>query len=106
MPGNDLHVAQELDAAWLIALWKAIHGGDPSPEVAAGQIIAVLAPYVTNPGSSLTFEQLKGSLERAGIQVAARDEVRPHGYCFTFNGQIICIELRARQLVPDAPLAA
>ena len=27
--------AHELDAAWIIALWKAIHGGDPAPEAVA-----------------------------------------------------------------------
>lgn len=29
---KEIELAHELDASWLIALWFAIHGGDPSPE--------------------------------------------------------------------------
>ena len=28
----EIEFAHELDISWLIALWFAIHGGDPSPE--------------------------------------------------------------------------
>jgi hypothetical protein len=28
---HDVQLAHELDASWLIALWLAIHGGDPPP---------------------------------------------------------------------------
>jgi hypothetical protein len=108
MAGNDLHIAHELDAAWLIALWKAIHGGDPSSEAVAGQIIAVLAPYATNSRSSLTVQQLEEGLGNAGIEVKERFiqedkiEARPHEYCFTFGDQTICIDLQARQIEPQA----
>ena len=41
-------LAHELDAAWIIALWKYIHGGDPPPpdQVIAAHIIAALAGHV------------------------------------------------------------
>jgi len=29
---REIVLARELDAAWIIALWKAIHGGDGGPE--------------------------------------------------------------------------
>src|ERR1039457_206028 len=37
---KEIVLAHEPDAAWIIALWKAIHGGDPAPEAVAAGVIA------------------------------------------------------------------
>jgi hypothetical protein len=47
MPIPDVALTYELDAAWIIALWLAIHGGHPAPEIAAAEAIAALAPYLS-----------------------------------------------------------
>ena len=36
---KELVLAHEPDAAWIIALWKAIHTGDPAPEEVAANVI-------------------------------------------------------------------
>jgi len=36
----------ELDAYWIIALWKAIHDGDPAPDTIALQAIESLTTYL------------------------------------------------------------
>jgi hypothetical protein len=59
MPLPDAALAFDLDAAWIIALWLAIHGGHPAPEAAAAQAIADLAPYLGGAESSLFFSQLQ-----------------------------------------------
>jgi hypothetical protein len=105
---NEFVLAHELDAAWLIALWKAIHGGDPSPEVVAGQIIASLAPYTTKSAESFTLKQLESGLQQIGVQVTekslqeSRSDNRPHQYCFQVNGRTICIELKRPQFQAQA----
>jgi hypothetical protein len=38
-----IHLAHELDAAWILAIWKAIHGSDLSPVQIATEAIAALA---------------------------------------------------------------
>lgn len=45
----NITIAYELKAAWIIALWKAIHGGDPSPEQVAIQAIAALSTRLAVP---------------------------------------------------------
>ena len=69
--------AHELDAAWIIALWKAIHGGDPAPEAVAAQVIAVLAPYLNGAESSssdLSFSELEKRFANFGIHIIERSE--------------------------------
>ncbi|HTS09387.1 MAG TPA: hypothetical protein VMP68_27735 [Candidatus Eisenbacteria bacterium] len=110
-----IYLAHELDAAWIIALWKAIHGGDPAPEAIAAQAIAALAQYV-NGITQLTFtlEELKVQFAKLGVVVTEREreasasdkpqllmaqegddrhEFRVHQYCFKFEGSTICTEL-------------
>ena len=105
-----IYLAHELDAAWIIALWKAIHGGGPAPEA-----IAALAQYV-NGITQLTFtlEELKVQFAKLGVVVTEREreasasdkpqllmaqegddrhEFRVHQYCFKFEGSTICTEL-------------
>ncbi|MFZ1053457.1 MAG: hypothetical protein WBP65_13860 [Candidatus Sulfotelmatobacter sp.] len=59
MPIPEVALACELDAAWIIALWLAIHGGHPAPEIAAAEAIAALAPCLSGTQPSLSFSQLQ-----------------------------------------------
>jgi len=109
-----IYIAHELDAAWIIALWLAIHGGDPAPEVIAAQAIAALAQYLNGTRhEAFTFEQLKAQFGRLGVVVTEREqeiesskgpqlqlredrddrEYPVHQYGFKFEGSTICIEL-------------
>lgn len=109
-----VYLAHELDAAWIIALWLAIHGGDPAPDVIAAQAIAALAQYVNEARQeTFTFEQLKSQFGKLGVVVTEREqevdsskgpqlqlkgdgderEHRVHQYCFKFEGSTICAEL-------------
>lgn len=104
---QNIVLAHERDAAWIIALWKAIHGGDPAPEIVAAQAIASLAQYLHGAANSLTFSQLEKGFASLGVQVtetagregAGREVVeedriqRPRQYCFKFQGKTICTEL-------------
>jgi hypothetical protein len=108
-------LAHELDAAWIIALWKAIHGGDPSPEAVAAEAIAALAQYLRGAEYSFSFAQLEKQFANLGITVTERagdDEAsaaktktpatrsidqptyhRYRQYCFQVGGQTICAQL-------------
>jgi hypothetical protein len=109
-----IYLAHELDAAWIIALWIAIHGGDPSPDVVAAQAIAALAQYVNGTRQeTFTFEELKAQFAKLGVGVTERakeetaegkpklqladdgdeNRYRIHQYCFKFEGSTICTEL-------------
>jgi hypothetical protein len=112
-------LAHEFDAAWIIALWKFIHGGDPAPEAVAAEAIAALAQYLQVSQPSFNFEQLRKQFAGLGIGVTEHTalaaskagagngarvelfeegneednhEYRPPQYCFDFEGEIICIE--------------
>ena len=114
MPIRPIYLAHELDAAWIIALWLAIHGGDPAPEVIAAQAIAALAQYVNGTRQeTFTFEKLKAQFGKLGVVVTHREkevesskalplqlkedrddhEFHIHQYCFKFEGSTICTEL-------------
>ena len=117
MPIREITLAHELDAAWIIALWKAIHGGDPAPEIIAAQAIAALAQYVAPQAArSFTFEDLKAQFGNLGVQVTEREEreakprlavnedgrVNTHQYCFKFKGETYCIQLPVLTHLPTA----
>ena len=113
MSVRPIYLAHELDAAWIIALWLAIHGGDPAPEVVAAQAIAALAQYVNGTRQQeFTFEEMKVQFAKLGIGVTEREReaapgkpqllmaqegddrpFRMHQYCFKFEGSTICTEL-------------
>ena len=115
MPPREIQLAHELDAAWIIALWIAIHGGDPSPEAVAAQAIAALAQYLRGAEYSFSFSQLKEQFAKLGVQVTEHTEeadaqaagagaktaapeeepeYRIREYCFKLpKGQTICTEL-------------
>jgi hypothetical protein len=116
MPIPEVVLAHELDAAWIMALWKAIHGGDPSPEAVAAEAIAALAPYLSGAEYSFSFAQLEKQFANLGIKVTEHSEeaarsggakaktsaakttpepepYRIRQYCFQVGGQIICAQL-------------
>jgi len=121
---REIYLAHELDAAWIIALWKAIHGGDPSPEKIAAQAIAALAQYIAAPAQpAFSFHVMKAQFAKLGLQVteraeeeaeragakpqlttsAAREhEFRIHQYCFKFKGETFCTELPTLTHLPTA----
>jgi len=118
---REIVLAHELDAAWIIALWKAIHGGDGGPEQIAAQAIAALAQYVSAPAQvSFSFNELKAQFGKLGVQVTERAEERAqasakpelaisgdrefriHQYCFKFKGETFCTELPALTHLPTA----
>jgi len=117
MPIREITLAHELDAAWIIALWKAIHGGDPAPEIIAAQAIAALAQYLAPEAArSFTFADLKTQFGKLGVQVTEREQseatprlavndenhVNIHQYCFKFKGEIYCIQLPVLTHLPTA----
>jgi hypothetical protein len=111
MSVRPMYIAHELDAAWIIDLWHAIHGGDPALQVIAAQAVAALAQYVNGTRQeTFTFEQLKAQFARLGVvvtehekevespigqqlQLKADREHRVYQYCFKFEGSTICTEL-------------
>jgi hypothetical protein len=122
---RDIRLAHELDAAWIIALWKAIHGGDGGPEQIAAQAIAALAQYISAPTpTSFSFHELKSQFAKLAVQVTEQSEearieaagakpqmaiatdvgreFRVHQYCFKFKGETYCIELPALTHLPTA----
>ena len=71
---SEVVLAHELDAAWIIALWKAIHGGDPSSEAVAAEVIAAMAQYLRGAEYSFSFSQMEKHFGSLGIQVTERTE--------------------------------
>ena len=103
-----IRFAHALDAAWIIALWKAIHGGDPPPEQIAIEAIAALSGTLTGhagatPAES-SFAELHSRLKEIGVDLEEQAKVHeqsaistqahiPRTYCVVFKGQRICITL-------------
>ena len=104
---TQIRFAHELDAAWIIALWLAIHDGDPSPEQIAVEAIAALSGTLTGHGAGpaeSSFEELQGRLKEIGVdfqhetQAGEKAAVSAESfvgrtYCVVFQGQRICITL-------------
>jgi hypothetical protein len=106
---REIVFAHEPDAAWIIALWKAIHGGDPSPEVVAAGVIAAVAPYLKSFSEGFTTKQLESGFETLGVKVTQPSEAElkesaqpqiARQYCFKFQGKTICITLPVVKLPP------
>lgn len=54
MPTQDPRLIPGFDVAWIIELWRAVHGGDPSPEAVAAEVIAAMSQYLEcSPGAFL-----------------------------------------------------
>jgi hypothetical protein len=106
---QEIVLAHEPDAAWIIALWKAIHGGDPAPEEVAASVISVMAPYLRGFSEGFTAQQLEAGFEALGVQVTQSKvekleqpgpAPRPRQYCFKFQGKTICITLPSVKAPP------
>lgn len=72
MAEDRLVLAHVPDAAWIIALWKYIHGGDPPPSdrVAAANIVAALAPILAGePAAPLSIERLQQRFAEIGTEI-------------------------------------
>jgi hypothetical protein len=106
----EVYLARELDAAWIIALWKAVHGGDPSPETVAAEAITALAQYLGGARDPLSFPKMEKELAYLGIQVTESNEIasakgngsvaksKEEGqplrqYRFQIGEQVICVQL-------------
>ena len=46
MPTRDPRFTPGVDVAWIIELWKVVHGGDPTPEAVAAEVIAAMSQYL------------------------------------------------------------
>ena len=127
----EVYLARELDAAWIIALWKAVHGGDPSPETVAAEAIAALAQYLSGAEYSLSFPRIEKELAYLGIQVTESNEIansakgnesvaksKEEGqllrqYRFQIGEQVICVQLpkvpqprpKPREIQFDCPVS-
>ena len=113
MDKSSLVVAHDLDAAWIIALWKAIHGGDPIPERTvlseqesigiAQHAVGVLMGYVgalaagdAAQVSRAAHDAVGMGIQSVGIELLSKFEsaapsVQPRPYCFKFRGETICV---------------
>lgn len=109
---RQITLAHELDAAWIIALWKMIHGGDPAPETVAVEVVTAMTPFLKGAANSLTFQQLEKQFNNIGVQVTDSEAAgahveelsvpHPRQYCFKFKGQTICIQLPLPRAVKAA----
>jgi hypothetical protein len=96
---EDFVVAQEPDIAWLIALWIAIHGGDPAPEgpIPIDPTTALLAAALSTRlqevrgVGSMTFEALRKGLESVGIAVREGEAGGPQ--IKEFEGTRVCTQV-------------
>ena len=39
MVTREIFEARQVDAAWLISVWTAIHGGNPDPDAVAARLV-------------------------------------------------------------------
>jgi len=68
------------DIAWIIALWKAIHGGDPAPDdqVAAAKILAAAAGYLSGQATNpVAVETLAKRFKAMGTEVTVAEAEMP-----------------------------
>lgn len=101
--------AHALDAAWIIALWKAIHGGDQGPEQIALEAIAALSGTLTAQSvgevAESSFVELQTRLKEIGVEIqteaktAAAAAISTESriirtYCVVFKGQRICVQIQ------------
>lgn len=87
--------AHQLDPAWIIALWLAIHGGDPAPEgpigTQAGKEVFEAAEHLSaslarSMPISASPEQVEQRLRGAGFMVDS-----PPGCCVGYGGHLVCV---------------
>ena len=124
MPKFNIRLAHELDIAWIIALWIAIHDGDPSPiEVSLDGRTAALADefagYLTQAlkpeqqyrtagelqtrmeklGLAVSIHESEVPIEGAALEelpiVAPRNPNEPPGCCVRIGNRMVCVHLQA-----------
>ncbi len=90
---TDLTAENAWDVAWIVAMWKAIHGGDPGPDgsvqvqvsettaLLGGLFLASLAE--TTNTTRLKDDALQNALENVGVKRA-----ESHEFC---NGTVVCV---------------
>jgi hypothetical protein len=75
-------VAHIPDIAWIIALWKAIHGGDSGPgdRVAAASLLAEAVAYLNGQvTASVSVSELTGNFEKLGLKLEVSEVDAPAG---------------------------
>lgn len=86
MPKVASKVAHIPDIAWIIALWKAIHGGDPAPSdhVIAAGILAEAVSYLSgHVRSSVDVNTLATRFEALGLKLDVSEaDTPPHQQTF------------------------
>lgn len=72
-------LAHQLDAAWIIALWKYVHDGDPPPpdQVIAAQIITALAGHLAGEAAVPPLETLQQRFAAIGSQITVEPAEAP-----------------------------
>jgi hypothetical protein len=120
MPGDvrfrDIKLAHQLDIAWIIALYIAIHDGDPPPtpirvDEGSAVLIDALASHLEHAGElsggAQTLEAFQKRMGELGVEVEWRAEEAhasgggsvatesrlPREICFTWAGRTICVIL-------------
>lgn len=108
---NTKKFTHELDAAWIIAIWKAIHGGDPDGQrgvlsereaisiakQAANALVGYVAAVAVGDAEHVSVEahqQMDRGLEAAGFELLTAHEPcshQPPPFCFRWNGETICV---------------
>jgi hypothetical protein len=68
-------LAHEPDVAWIIALWKAIHGGDPSPEATADESSALMAAALASH-----LEEIEGASTKTSFERVQKGLGKPRGH--------------------------
>jgi hypothetical protein len=123
---KNIQVAHQLDAGWIVALWLAIHGGDPPPENVRidDRTVELLGETTTHLARQLGFE-VKQSLTVSSLQErlkavtgiemtaetgaheapAADAAVQPvqrgtRQYCFRYKGETLCVDVPSVKLPP------
>src|SRR5690348_2277791 len=77
---KELYFAHSLDAAWIIALWLWIHGGDPAPFELADETTELLARGLVGHLNGARSEAPRDAIEKMaklGIQVTLHTEGKP-----------------------------
>jgi hypothetical protein len=54
MPTRDPLLADGIDVAWIIELWRALHGGDTDSQTVAAEAIAALSQYLEHSSASFS----------------------------------------------------
>ena len=120
MAGISKSLAHQLDAAWILALWKAIHWGDPAPDFTVGQglqlqVEALAAQLAEVKGHApATPDQVIQGLATLGVTVRVTSETgqdlaesapaavgpeRPKQICVyvpEIKGPVYCYQVRHR----------